>query len=146
MPNRNGWNERWRPWIWVLMCCDPTRPAESGRATMLFWPGAAVNKQHSKSRCMSHQPSASAAEKTVSPFIWGGFSTKNTEVVRKKRQRRERETPWRTPWLGMLSLSRLHVKTSICVHKCRQEEGGRFWEGPAHRVHVHKYVWLHVWT
>lgn len=26
-----------------------------------------------------------------------------------------------------------HVKTSICVHKCRQEDGGRFWEGPAQR-------------
>lgn len=53
--NRNGWNESRRPQICALMCCEPTRPAGRGRAPMLLRLGAAPHKQHSKSRCVSHQ-------------------------------------------------------------------------------------------
>lgn len=75
---RNGCNEC-SDWVSALLCCerDPACRAESAIANMLYWLGAALNKQCSKSRCMSHQQSPSAAEDMVSRFLCEAFSTRN---------------------------------------------------------------------
>lgn len=58
--------------------------ARSAIVNMLYRLQAALNKLCSKSRCMSHWQPASAAEDTVSRFLYEAFSSRNMTRERER--------------------------------------------------------------
>lgn len=106
-------------WVCVLLCCgiDLTCPAESAIVNMLYRLGAALNKLCSKSRCMSHRQPASAAEDTVSRFLYEAFSSRKI----KKRERAERPVN-NTLWLVSRDFRFKQPACEdkhVCTHNCK---------------------------
>lgn len=119
-------------WLCVLLSCgrDQTCPAERAIVSMLYGLEAALKKLCSKSRCMSHWQSASAAEDTVSRFLYEASSS---------RRGREGEKPceqhsdlWvvtsgsSCPSARTCTRTNVHTTASMrhCLHVQRREGSG----------------------